>query len=290
MSTVGVAAGVSALGLWWLARQTHSESRAIANAPTVRGGDLSASVIRGTPPLPRGLVHVTGTVTGPGGSGPLEPENTAVLFVMTRLQKVFDCAQPTQCNIRWDPVWENVEALGLFELQQDFQLNHKSTAVAGQALSDPVLKQIVNGGSIGPYRGVSIKERVQVDGTVLTSLDHVVDADNALQVDTRTFTPAADTTLDDKTIADYIATTVESGTVDHIPPQHRTITLGELYLERSLNLGDTVGHTRRPQPFVLRTPCVFPALHRTSENAHSVGTKLTFAVRNAASRCWTRPS
>jgi hypothetical protein len=213
-----------------------------------------------------------------------------VLFVMTRLQKVFDCAQPTQCNIRWDPVWENVEALGLFELQQDFQLNHKSTAVAGQALSDPVLKQIVNGGSIGPYRGVSIKERVQVDGTVLTSLDHVVDADNALQVDTRTFTPAADTTLDDKTIADYIATTVESGTVDHIPPQHRTITLGELYLERSLNLGDTVGHTRRPQPFVLRTPCVFPALHRTSENAHSAGTKLTFSVRNAASRCWTRPS
>lgn len=141
--------------------------------------------------------------------------------------------------MRLEPVWQEVETLPVFELQQDLQLSDISS-MEGQALSSPVVRKIVAGGAMGPYRGANLKERVRVDGTALQSLERVFDADKALRVDTQSFKPASGDVPNDATIADYIDKVHKTGSVDHIPPQHQNVTLGEVYLERSLNIGDQV--------------------------------------------------
>lgn len=65
------------------------------------------------------LTHSLHRVTGPDGSGPLDPENRAVLFVTSRVAKVFECTRASECGVKWIDEVTKTETLPVFELHQE---------------------------------------------------------------------------------------------------------------------------------------------------------------------------
>eukprot|EP00038_Savillea_parva_P014187 m.214672 g.214672 ORF g.214672 m.214672 type:complete len:333 (+) comp27292_c0_seq1:137-1135(+) len=267
MIATPVAFGAAAVGLWWVSRQGRgSTGDAVARSTSVRGADLSAIIRRGES-LPRGYVSVQGKVTGPGGSSSDNPDFTAVIFVKSRLQKLFDCVHPTVCRVSWVPVSEDIEQLPLIELHRNRvdmpqPTSHDTTAkTAGQGLNDAVLQQVVSGNSMGPYRGAQLGEHVELDASAITSLEQIYAPETALRVDTRTFTPA-NGAPDDRTVQGYMEYVARAGSVENVPQNHRRIVLGEMYTERSINLGDqlhAVG-TVAPSPYTPNVAIVTPII------------------------------
>ena len=143
------------------------------------------------------------------------------------------------------PVSEDIEQLPLIELHRNRvdmpqPTSHDTAAkTAGQGLNDAVLQQVVSGNSMEPYRGAQLGEHVEIDASAITSLEQIYAPETALRVDTRTFTPA-NGAPDDRTVQGYMEYVARAGSVENVPQNHRRIVLGEMYTERSINLGDQV--------------------------------------------------